>query len=313
MYAAFLAPRMVLDLLTIMDSWRPDVIVRDPMEFAGCIVAEARGIPHAASGPLFAFWQGAWHGAPDEIGRPSLDGLRMSLGLPLDPELTMLCRYLHLAFLPSAFPDPRLVIPPTVHFLRSNSFNQSGTEVLPDWVGGLAKLPTVHASLGTVFHRTPGAFAAIIEGLRDQPINLIIAVGRDQDPATYGPQPPNVHIERYIPHNLLLPLCDAVVTHCGFSSIIACLEQGLPMVAMPLSGDQPANAARCVALGVACLVPPDKRTPENIWRAVREVLGNPIYRDNATRLRSEMQSLPGPDYAVGLLERLAVEKTPIRK
>src|SRR5262245_15119617 len=31
MYAAFLAPRMVPDLLAIMDSWRPDVVVRDPM------------------------------------------------------------------------------------------------------------------------------------------------------------------------------------------------------------------------------------------------------------------------------------------
>jgi UDP:flavonoid glycosyltransferase YjiC (YdhE family) len=92
---------------------------------------------------------------------------------------------------------------------------------------------------------------------------------------------------------------------------MACLELGLPMVAVPLSGDQPANAARCTALGAARLVAPDERTPEVIREAVLEVLRNPMYRENASRLQSEMQSLPQPDYAVELLERLATEKAPI--
>jgi UDP:flavonoid glycosyltransferase YjiC (YdhE family) len=311
MYAAFLTPRMVPDLLAILDSWRPDVVVRDPMEFGGCIAAEVRGIPHAASGPLFAFWQGAWHGAPNEISKPDFSDLRMAYGLPPDPQRTMLYRYLYLAFLPPGFPDPCLMIPPTVHFFRSIGFNQSGTETLPHWITALPKLPTVHASLGTVFHRTPGVFASIIEGLRDEPINLIVAVGRDQDPASFGPQSANIHIERYIPHSLLLPLCDAVITHCGFSSIMACLEHGLPMVAIPLSGDQPSNAARCVAIGAARLVAPDERSPENIRTAVLEVLRDPTYRDSATRSQSEMRALPGPAHAVELLEQLAVKRTPI--
>jgi len=311
MYAAFLAPRMVPELLVLVDEWAPDVVVRDPMEFAGCIAAEARGVPHAACGPLFAFWAGAWHGRPNEIGKPVFDDVRVAHGLPPDPKLTMLHRYLHLAFLPPSFPDPRLEIPSTVHFLRSPGFNQSEGESLPDWVPPLAKLPVVHASLGTVFHRTPGVYDAIIEGLKDQRINLIVTVGKDQDPARYGVQPPNVRLERYIPHSLLLPLCDAVITHCGFSSVMACLEQGLPMVAMPLAGDQPANAGRCVALGAARLVVPDERTPRSIREAVLEVLGTPVYRTSARRVQCEMESLPGPEHAVGLLEQLASARAPV--
>jgi UDP:flavonoid glycosyltransferase YjiC (YdhE family) len=92
---------------------------------------------------------------------------------------------------------------------------------------------------------------------------------------------------------------------------MACLELGLPMVAMPLAGDQPANAARCIDLGVARLVTPDERTSVGIREAVLEVLSAPRYRENAMRMRRELQTLPGPDHAVALLERLAFEKAPI--
>jgi hypothetical protein len=42
-----------------------------------------------------------------------------------------------------------------------------------------------------------------------------------------------------------------------------------------------------------------------------EVLREPRYRQYAMRLRCEMQSLPGPEQSVGLLERLVLEKAPI--
>lgn len=311
MFAGFLAPRMVPDLLTIARSWRPDVIVRDPLEFGGCVAAEALDIPHAANGPLQAFWRGAWTGPPGEIDKPDFEELRRAYGLPPDPALTMLHRYLYLAFLPPTFPHPDLGLPPTLHYLRTVGFNQSGTETLPSWMERLAKQPTLHASLGTVFHRMPGVLAAIIEGLRNEKINLIVAVGRDQDPAMFGPQPPNVYIESYIPHTLLLPHCDAIITHCGFSSTMACLEHGLPMVAIPLAGDQPANAARCVSLGAACLVPPDQRNPQTIRDATMEVLRNSRYRESAMRLKQEMESLPALEHAVELLEMLAATRAPV--
>jgi MGT family glycosyltransferase len=194
----------------------------------------------------------------------------------------MLYRYLYLAFLPPAFVGPNLAIPPTVQFLRPISFNQSGDEGLPTWGAQLPERPTVHASLGTIFHWTPGVFRTILDGLRDEPINLILAVGRDQDPAQYGPQPPNVFIERYIPHTILLPYCDVVITHGGFSSIMACCNQGLPMVLIPLAGgDQRGNAHRCAALGLGRIIAPDQRTPESIREAVLEVLSNRCYRERA--------------------------------
>jgi MGT family glycosyltransferase len=311
-YVDFLPSCMARDLLSVANSWRPDLLVREPMEFAGCVIAEALNIPHAVCGPLFSYWQAAWHDAPGEVSKPNFDKLRQGYGLPTDPELTMLHRYLYLAFLPPAFLHPELNPPPTVHFLRPVSFNQSGTEILPGWITELPARPTVHASLGTVFHRTPGVFEAIINGLRDEDINLIVAVGRDQHPDAFGAQPSNVRIERYIPHTLLLPHCDAVITHGGFNSVMACIEQGLPMVAIPLAGgDQPGNSKRCAALGIACVVDSDERRPEVIRDAVLDVLRAPHYRQNAIRLKQDVQSLCPVEHAVELVERLSKEKAPV--
>jgi UDP:flavonoid glycosyltransferase YjiC (YdhE family) len=41
------------------------------------------------------------------------------------------------------------------------------------------------------------------------------------------------------------------------------------------------------------------------------VLDDPAYRQNAERVRDEMAALPGLEYAVALLERLARDKQPI--
>jgi len=56
---------------------------------------------------------------------------------------------------------------------------------------------------------------------------------------------------------------------------------------------------------------PDALTPETVRTAVRAVLADPSYRRNAEALRDEMAALPGPEYGVALLERLAMEQCPI--
>src|SRR5439155_13345748 len=92
------------------------------------------------------------------------------------------------------------------------------------------------------------------------------------DPANYGPQPGNVHIERYIPLSLLLPHCDLAVTHGGSGTLTAVLAHGLPVMVVPVTADQPANAARCAALGLGRVVPAAALTPERAREAVMALL-----------------------------------------
>jgi UDP:flavonoid glycosyltransferase YjiC (YdhE family) len=83
------------------------------------------------------------------------------------------------------------------------------------------------------------------------------------------------------------------------------------MVAIPIDADQPVNAQRCAALGVAELIEYARRTPESIRESVRTVLDTASYRLSAERIRDQTAALPGPEHAAELLERLATEKQPI--
>src|SRR5207237_287793 len=47
-FADVTAGRVASDVIAIARDWRPDVIVRESMEYGGCLAAEALGIPHAS-------------------------------------------------------------------------------------------------------------------------------------------------------------------------------------------------------------------------------------------------------------------------
>ena len=162
-----------------------------------------------------------------------------------------------------------------------------------------------------MFNSRANVFEAILAGLRDEPINLVLTVGRDRDPAELGAQPPNVRVERYVPQTLLFPRCDLVITHGGSSTIVAALVHGLPMVVVPIAADQPENADRCAALGVARVLEASAIAAEALRGAALEVLRTPSYGAAANRVRDEIAALPGPEHAAELLERLATSRIPV--
>jgi len=303
---AGLAPTaMIPALLELTSAWRPDVVVRDDTEFGGCIVAECLGVPHAAV-QTTAFRPHFY-----DLIREPLSERRVESGLPPDPDLAMPFRYLFLSPFPPGYLDPSVTLPATTHRLRPVPFDRSGDEPLPEWCERLPERPTVYLSLGTVINYRADIFRAFLEGLRDAPLNLIVTVGRDQDPAQFGPQPEHIHIEHYIPQTLLFERCALVVTHGGSGTVMAALTHGLPMVIVPITADQPENAERCAALGVAQVIPLAELSAERAAKAVCEVLGQARYGQAAERVRDEIAALPGPEYAVELLERLAAEKRPL--
>ena len=85
----------------------------------------------------------------------------------------------------------------------------------------------------------------------------------------------------------------------------AAMTRGIPLVLLPISADQPANASRCAALGVGLVVDPTRRTPAAIRAATRAVLDDPSYHAAAQRVGRQTGQQPGLDHALDLLERLA--------
>jgi ABC-2 type transport system ATP-binding protein len=117
-----------------------------------------------------------------------------------------------------------------------------------------------------------------------------------------------VHVERYIPQSLLFPRCDAVVAHGGSGTTLSALAAGLPMLLLPQGANQFWNAARCVELGVGSQLLPDQLDPAAVRRKVASLLDDPAYHSRARAIEHEIEQMPVPEVAVGLLERLSRER-----
>lgn len=298
------ATHMLPDVIRISRDWGADLIVRQSLEYSGCVAAERLELPHASIAD-------AAHSALDRRHDVvvALDRLRWRVGLPPDPDGEMVYRYLHLCFTPACFDGDDAVFPPSACFLRHTNPTPAGEQV-PPWVDELEARPTVLVSMGTVFHRTAGVYEAVLEGLRDEPVNLMVAAGFDQDPGRFGPQPPHCRVEPYLPVAALLPRCDLFITHGGFNSVKESLAAGVPLVVIPISADQPYSAERCAALGVGVALGPQERTASGVRRAARAVLTDRAYTRRAREMQREMAALPGPEHAVALFEGLHGDPSP---
>jgi UDP:flavonoid glycosyltransferase YjiC (YdhE family) len=288
-------------VLALCKVWRPDLLVIDETDFGSMLAAESAGRPYATVVVLIA--SGSFT-RPDLIGE-ELGALRAEYGLPPDPELTMLNRHLVLAPGPPSLRDPDYPLPATAHSFRPMEPPRGDAPAPPSPIT-LRDAPTVYFTLGTVFNTESGdLFARVLAGLRELNVNVIATTGDWLDPSEFGPLPAHVHVEQFVPQASVLPYSSAVVSHAGSGSLLGALAHGLPQVLIPLGADQPFNAARCEALGVARVLDAVEVTPELIRHEVSTVLVDTAYRTGAERLRDELAALPGPESAVARLEELA--------
>lgn len=282
----------------LMRAWKPDLVVCDEFDFATMLIAERAEVPHAtvlvsATGLQIR---------PDVVGEP-LREIRAECGLPADDDLTMLGRYLRLSPFPPALRAPEAWRHGTEHAIRPPLPGPAGPR--PDWATVRPDAPVVYFTLGTEFGMESGdLYERVLAGLRALPVNLLMTVGAQIDPAEFGPQPEHVRIARYVDQDEVLPYCDVVVSHGGSGSVMGALAHGVPTLLVPLGADQPMNAQRGAELGFALVLDAVAATPAEAGAAVTELLSVPAYRQAAGCLRAELAALPGPDHAATLLEQL---------
>jgi UDP:flavonoid glycosyltransferase YjiC (YdhE family) len=121
----------------------------------------------------------------------------------------------------------------------------------------------------------------------------VVALGRGSDVSTWtGPRPATVHLASFVQQPLLLQACDLFVTHAGFGGVREALTAGVPMVALPLYAEQPANAQRLTELGLGVTVDAYEADPATIAAACRKVLDDPSSRFAARAFRRRLLGLP---------------------
>ncbi|WP_151083115.1 glycosyltransferase [Nocardioides cynanchi] len=280
-----------------LGGWRPDLVVRDEADFGSAVAAEVLGVPVAtvlvlASGMLIR---------PELVAEP-LAAVRAEHGLAPDPDLSMLTRGLLLSPFPLSFrsPDSPVALPEPTFAFRGGDLGTGPPRRARD------ATRRVYVTLGTVFNSGSGdLFERLLAGLAGVDAEIVVTVGRDVDPADFGPQPPHLRVERFVPQADLLPDSDLVVSHGGSGTLMATLAHGLPSLLLPLGADQPHNAARARELGLARTLDAATATPDEIRRGVEDALHDQAAARRARAVADEISSLPGVERVTPLLEAFA--------
>jgi UDP:flavonoid glycosyltransferase YjiC (YdhE family) len=153
--------------------------------------------------------------------------------------------------------------------------------------------PVVHVTQGTVATETTELVLPTIQALANEEALLVVTAARKDG---LGTLPDNVRLERMIPHALLLPHVDVMVTN-GYNGVKAALAFGVPLVVAGASEDKPEVNSRVAWSGAGIDLKTGSPTPDQIKRAVKEVLQNPSYRQKARMIQSDFARHDSPTEA----------------
>jgi UDP:flavonoid glycosyltransferase YjiC (YdhE family) len=293
-FAGICAPAMADDLRRLVDSWTPDLVVHDQLEFAAPLIAAELGVRHVA--------RSFGSTVPEHRLRAAeavLDPLWSASGRAMPP-MGAVFDDVYVDIRPPSLPGH----PPVgTHVLpeRATPADAVGGELPPLVTEGAG--PLVYMTLGTVF-ADPKLLRAAVDALADLAIRLVVTVGPQGDPDAIGAVRDGVHVTRYVPQPELLPHCDVVVCHGGSGTYLGALANGVPLLCLPQGADQFLNGDAIAAFGAGLTLEEEGATGPAIRDAVEQLLAADSYRAAARTLAGEIAAMPPADVVAGQLEEL---------
>jgi UDP:flavonoid glycosyltransferase YjiC (YdhE family) len=297
LFGEILAPKMLTDLETILQEWRPQIVIHDSMEFAAPIVAASLGISNVAHsfGPLTPEYRIA--AITDRVS-----SLWKSAGLECRP-YAGLYDHLYLDIYPPSMQPMsgdhvtrRALLRPVPLPAKESAFRT-------DFMGGDPDDPLVYVTYGTEV-KDDKPLRQLIDALASLPLRLVVTVGDHRVPDAFGPQPHNVVIRSFTPQMAVLPHASAVVSHGGSGTVLAALALGIPQLCLPYFADQPLNAVAVAAAGAGLYLDPASADNLAIAGAVTRLVAENRFRQQACRIADEIRAMPEPDEVAALVAQL---------
>jgi zeaxanthin glucosyltransferase len=306
-----------------------NALLVDQASFPGGTVADELGIPFAtvcnalllhsdpAAPPFFTHWQpgdAVWARIRNRIAWTGLTRLyapilvkiqdrRRRLGLPIPARIAATwSNRLQISQQPEAFEFPRRELPKHVRFVGPLRL-PGGYQPVPFPWERLDGRPLIYASMGTLQNRIVGTFRMIAEACDGLDAQLVIPTGHGIAPEALGELPGRPIVVSYAPQLDLLRRSAMAVTHAGLNTVLDAMACGIPMVAIPVTNDQPGTAARVVWVGAGETITHKHLTKQALRTAVLRVLSDPSYRTAAERIRSSIQAGGGAPHAAELIEQ----------
>lgn len=304
------------DLVALARDWRPDLVVRDPIAYAGGIAARACGAAHAR-----LLWCADVYGQARrtfvELARDTpedrradpladwIDERGAAYGVRCDEEL------LHGQFTLDTLPESlRPDVGLTQLSMRYVPYN--GAAVQWDWLREQPKRPRVCVTLGRTNTEAYGGdyvdVAGLLRALSRLDADIVAALMPEQAEELHD-LPANVRAVSGVALGTLLPTCSAVVHHGGWGTFSTALVNAVPQLALStLVADQELRGRNLQDSGAGLFLHHSDAGPDRVTDLTRRLLEDPSFTDAARRLRDESAAMPTPHAVVPELERLTAAR-----
>lgn len=316
-----------------------EVLIVDQTSFGGSTIAEFLGLPFISvccslplnQDPTIPPFNTTWQYRSDWWGRTRnqlaynimarlakpiraiIDEYRQRWNLPIYPnpddaysKLAQLCQE------PAEFEFPRQSLPTSFHF-TGPYLNPASREPSSFPFEQLTGQPLIYASLGTIQNRLLTIFQIIAEACQDLDVQLVIALGGGSKLEALPRLPGAPLVVEYAPQLELLQRTTLVITHAGTNTVLECLGNGVPMVAIPIANDQPGVAARIAWTKTGEVLSLKRLSASRLRSAIQRVLTDRTYKENALRLQAAIQKAGGVKRAADIIERVVATGQPVEQ
>jgi MGT family glycosyltransferase len=317
------------DVSDAIERWSPDALIVDALLTGASAAAERSGLPTAAVAPNVNMLRSPgvppmgsglrpWHGPVGRMrdsmlhrltevlmGTGTLNDTRRSMGLDPVGSLEQSVRRADRVILltsavfdfPPTTPDPVVVyggipIPPS---------ERAPAEWSPPWPDD--GRPAILLSLSTTYMQQEDLLQRLVDGLGLVDGHALVTTGPALRSRPLARVPSHVHVVESAPHGAVLPHVDLAITHGGHGTVIRALAGGVPVMVVPISRDQPDNAARVVHHGVGIKVS-KRSSPERFATAMLRALDDDALRTRAGEMAERLAPDLGAPKAVEALEAL---------
>ncbi|MGW6055043.1 nucleotide disphospho-sugar-binding domain-containing protein [Streptomyces sp. NPDC055189] len=300
-------PWPMLDALVgFARSWRPDLVLWDPLCPPAAIAAHACGAAHGRLlwGLDNIGWISQAQAPGDDRFAEWMRPLLRRYGQDYSPEA--LLGQWSVDLLP-----PRMRLPVEGRSLSVRRVPYAGAVTLPPWLHEPPSRPRVVLTLGMSARKEPEGNSGlplgdVLDAAAGRDIELVATLDPGQLPARELPD--NVRAVGYMPLDVLLPGASAVVHHGGGGTFAAAVAHRVPHVIVPVpKWDERATARYVRERGAGAVLARDGLSVDELYRQIERVLKDSSCQEGATALHHESLALPGPPETAVLLERLTAE------
>lgn len=217
--------------------------------------------------------------------------------------------------LPAEYDFPRVNLPQCFHYtgpLQEPSGNEPVSfENISFPFEKLTGKPLIYASLGTLQNRKWEIFQSIAEACVGLDVQLVISLGNPNSLESGSNLPGEPIVVPYAPHQQLIEISSLIITHAGMNTVLGALSSGVPLVAIPITNEQPGIAARLARTGAGEVIPVARLSVPRLRAAIERVLSEDSYKKNASRLQEAIALAGGVKRAADIVEQVISTGKPV--